>query len=228
MQCGRRSFNFDSRKAPVSVQWFIGAQTNLAYNCLDRNVETGHGERVAFYWEGNDLGEDSTTTYSELLARVRSTGCGSLWNKGLGFKSRLRCRCTWRWTPRELLAQARSKASPPCMIVTVRTARGAGRQGVRGPQSHARGLCVRYIRCYQSLAGSISERLPTAALQGQALGVTYARNIRAVLACCSVQLSEGWQNVGAVRRSSVSRLRLGAAGFPDSQYPGGHVCGPRR
>ena len=66
-----RSFNFDSRKGPVNVQWFIGAETNLAYNCLDRNVEAGHGDRVAFYWEGNDLGEDSVTTYSELLAQAR-------------------------------------------------------------------------------------------------------------------------------------------------------------
>lgn len=66
-----RSFNFDSRKAPVSVQWFTGAETNLAFNCLDRHVGAGLGDRVAFYWEGNDLGEDSTTTYSALLAQVR-------------------------------------------------------------------------------------------------------------------------------------------------------------
>ena len=72
-----RSFNFDSRKAPVSVQWFTGAETNLAFNCLDRHVEAGHGERVAFFWEGNDLGEDSTTTYSQLLAQVRSQTCFS-------------------------------------------------------------------------------------------------------------------------------------------------------
>ena len=56
----------------MSVQWFTGAETNLAFNCLDRHVEAGHGERVAFFWEGNDLGEDSTTTYSQLLAQVRS------------------------------------------------------------------------------------------------------------------------------------------------------------
>ena len=74
MACAR-SFNFDSRKAPVSVQWFTGAETNLAFNCLDRHVEAGHGERVAFFWEGNDLGEDSTTTYSQLLAQVRSQTC---------------------------------------------------------------------------------------------------------------------------------------------------------
>lgn len=76
-----RSFNFDSRKGPVNVQWFIGAETNLAYNCLDRNVEAGHGDRVAFYWEGNDLGEDSVTTYSELLAQARP-------NKSCGLSSR--------------------------------------------------------------------------------------------------------------------------------------------
>ena len=72
---GGRSFNFDSRKAPVSVQWFTGAETNLAFNCLDRHVEAGLGDRVAFFWEGNDLGEDSTTTYSALLGQVHSEMC---------------------------------------------------------------------------------------------------------------------------------------------------------
>jgi len=81
-----RSFNFDSRKGPVNVQWFTGAETNMAYNCVDRHVEAGHGDRVAFYWEGNDLGEDSVTTYSQLLAQAslaqhseRQTSVRSAW-----------------------------------------------------------------------------------------------------------------------------------------------------
>lgn len=64
---GHHRFNFDVRKGPVKVEWFVGAETNLAFNCLDRHVEAGHGDRVAFYWEGNDLNEDCKITYSQLL-----------------------------------------------------------------------------------------------------------------------------------------------------------------
>ena len=63
-------FNFDVRKGPVKIEWFVGAETNLSYNCLDRHVEAGHGERVAFYWEGNDLNEDCKITYSQLLEQA--------------------------------------------------------------------------------------------------------------------------------------------------------------
>ena len=66
-------FNFDVRKGPVKIEWFVGAETNLSYNCLDRHVEAGHGDRVAFYWEGNDLNEDSKITYSQLLEQACGT-----------------------------------------------------------------------------------------------------------------------------------------------------------
>ena len=72
-RCACRRFNFDVRKGPVKIEWFVGAETNLSYNCLDRHVEAGHGERVAFYWEGNDLNEDCKITYSQLLEQA----CGS-------------------------------------------------------------------------------------------------------------------------------------------------------
>lgn len=42
-------------KGPISIEWFSGAETNIAYNCLDRHVEAGKGDKVAMYWEGNDL-----------------------------------------------------------------------------------------------------------------------------------------------------------------------------
>ena len=54
----------------MKIEWFVGAETNLSYNCLDRHVEAGHGDRVAFYWEGNDLNEDSKITYSQLLEQA--------------------------------------------------------------------------------------------------------------------------------------------------------------
>ena len=49
----------------------MGAETNISYNCLDRHVEAGHGDRVACYWEGNDLNEDCTVTYSQLLNQAQ-------------------------------------------------------------------------------------------------------------------------------------------------------------
>ena len=41
--------------------------TNVCYNALDRHVKAGNGDRVAIYWEGNDEGVQSQTTYKELL-----------------------------------------------------------------------------------------------------------------------------------------------------------------
>lgn len=51
-------------------QWFKGGITNICYNCLDKNVEAGLGDKTAIYWEGNELGVDASLTYSELLQQV--------------------------------------------------------------------------------------------------------------------------------------------------------------
>lgn len=64
--------NFDLSKGPVSIKWFLGAKTNLAYNCIDRHVLAGNGDRIAFLWEGND-GEEKTMTYKQLLDEVSKT-----------------------------------------------------------------------------------------------------------------------------------------------------------
>ncbi|XP_028308303.1 acetyl-coenzyme A synthetase, cytoplasmic-like isoform X1 [Gouania willdenowi] len=48
-----------------------GATTNICYNLLDRNVHDRKlGDKVAFFWEGNDPGDELTVTYRELLQRV--------------------------------------------------------------------------------------------------------------------------------------------------------------
>uniref|UniRef100_A0AAR2L2B1 acetate--CoA ligase n=1 Tax=Pygocentrus nattereri TaxID=42514 RepID=A0AAR2L2B1_PYGNA len=48
-----------------------GATTNICYNVLDRNVhEKKLGDKVAFYWEGNEPGDEKTVTYRELLQEV--------------------------------------------------------------------------------------------------------------------------------------------------------------
>jgi acetyl-CoA synthetase len=50
--------------------WFVGGRLNVAYNCLDRHVETGRGDKVAIHWEG-EPGDTRTITYADLLDEVQ-------------------------------------------------------------------------------------------------------------------------------------------------------------
>ncbi|XP_047225830.1 acetyl-coenzyme A synthetase, cytoplasmic isoform X4 [Girardinichthys multiradiatus] len=64
-------YNFDVTKGEIFVKCMEGATTNICYNVLDRNVhERKLGDRVAFFWEGNEPGDDLTVTYRELLQKV--------------------------------------------------------------------------------------------------------------------------------------------------------------
>ena len=47
------------------ARWFVGGQLNVSYNCVDRHVEAGLGDRVALHWEG-EPGDTRTITYAEL------------------------------------------------------------------------------------------------------------------------------------------------------------------
>jgi acetyl-CoA synthetase len=51
------------------ARWFDGGRLNVATNCLDRHVEAGHGEQVAYHWVG-EPGDTRTVTYAELLDEV--------------------------------------------------------------------------------------------------------------------------------------------------------------
>ncbi|MGB8790994.1 MAG: AMP-binding protein, partial [Mycobacterium sp.] len=59
----------DWSNAPFA-KWFTGGTLNVAYNCVDRHVEAGNGDRVAIHWEGERVGEGRTLTYSDLQAEV--------------------------------------------------------------------------------------------------------------------------------------------------------------
>ncbi|GJD06804.1 Acetyl-coenzyme A synthetase, chloroplastic/glyoxysomal [Galdieria sulphuraria] len=62
------SFNFDVEKGPIFCEWFKGGKLNACYNCIDRHVEAGHGDQVAYYAEGNEESADIRGyTYRELL-----------------------------------------------------------------------------------------------------------------------------------------------------------------
>ncbi len=54
---------------PPWVKWFSGGTLNASVNCLDRHVEAGGGDKIAYYWEG-EPGEERTITYKDLLDEV--------------------------------------------------------------------------------------------------------------------------------------------------------------
>ena len=51
------------------AKWYLGGKLNVAYNCVDRHVEAGLGDRVAYHWEG-EPGDTRTITYAELQRDV--------------------------------------------------------------------------------------------------------------------------------------------------------------
>src|SRR5689334_17435856 len=56
--------------SPPFAKWFVGGKLNVAYNCVDRHVEAGNGDRVAIHWEGEPQGDQRDLTYAELQAEV--------------------------------------------------------------------------------------------------------------------------------------------------------------
>src|ERR687889_1609097 len=55
---------------PPFAKWFVGGKLNVAYNCVDRHVEDGHGDQVAYYWEGEPADDTRTITYAQLQDEV--------------------------------------------------------------------------------------------------------------------------------------------------------------
>lgn len=64
------SYNFDSSKGPVSINWMANGETNICYNALDLNVKNGLGNKIAYFWEGNDMDDRTSITYRQLLKQV--------------------------------------------------------------------------------------------------------------------------------------------------------------
>jgi acetyl-CoA synthetase len=54
---------------PPFAKWFVGGKLNIAYNCVDRHVEAGHGDQVAIQWEG-EPGDTRALTYADLHREV--------------------------------------------------------------------------------------------------------------------------------------------------------------
>ena len=69
------------------VKWFTGGKTNLAYNCLDLQIERGLANKVAFFWEG-EPGDQKALTYGQMLEEV-SRFANVLKGKGVGLGDRV-------------------------------------------------------------------------------------------------------------------------------------------
>src|SRR6476661_8507436 len=55
---------------PPFAKWFVGGKINAAYNCVDRHVEAGHGDRVAYHWVGEPEDDTRDLTYAQLKDEV--------------------------------------------------------------------------------------------------------------------------------------------------------------
>jgi acetyl-CoA synthetase len=55
---------------PPYASWYLGGKLNIAYNCLDRHVENGLGDKVAYHWEGEPADDRRTLTFSDLQREV--------------------------------------------------------------------------------------------------------------------------------------------------------------
>ena len=86
------------------AKWFLGGKLNVAYNCVDRHVEAGHGDKVAFYWEGEPADDRRAITYADL--QRESTRSRTRSRRSASARAR-RSGSTWAWSPRR-----RSRCSP--------------------------------------------------------------------------------------------------------------------
>jgi acetyl-CoA synthetase len=75
------SAGLDAGDAP-RYTWFADGQLNASYNCLDRHVRAGHGDRIAFHWHG-EQGEQRSLSYAELLADTQRLA-NALKDQGVG------------------------------------------------------------------------------------------------------------------------------------------------
>ena len=69
------------------AKWFVGGKLNIAYNCVDRHVERGLGDKVAYHWVG-EPGDTRTITFADLQREV-SRAANALLELGVGTGDRL-------------------------------------------------------------------------------------------------------------------------------------------
>ncbi len=55
---------------PPYAKWYLGGRLNVCFNCVDRHVEAGRGDKVAYHWEGEPENDRRTITYADLQSDV--------------------------------------------------------------------------------------------------------------------------------------------------------------
>jgi acetyl-CoA synthetase len=102
--------------APHAYKWFVGAQTNLSYNSLDRHIQAGNGDRIALIWEPEPTGEPALKlTYKQLYERVCKLANGL---KSLGVKKGDRVGIYLPMIPEAVIAmQACARIGAPHSVV---------------------------------------------------------------------------------------------------------------
>jgi acetyl-CoA synthetase len=55
---------------PPYAKWYLGGKLNICFNCVDRHVEAGNGDKVAYYWEGEPVDERRELTFGDLQGEV--------------------------------------------------------------------------------------------------------------------------------------------------------------
>ncbi len=55
---------------PPYAKWYVGGKLNVCYNCVDRHVEGGLGDKIAYYWEGEPAGDTREITFADLQREV--------------------------------------------------------------------------------------------------------------------------------------------------------------
>jgi acetyl-CoA synthetase len=55
---------------PPYAKWYLGGKLNVCFNCVDRHVEAGQGEKVAYFWEGEPEDDRRTLTFADLQTEV--------------------------------------------------------------------------------------------------------------------------------------------------------------
>ncbi len=64
------NYNFDITKGKVFHEWFKGGYTNMSYNCLDRHINEGNGDKIALIWQGESIDMKKEFTYKALHQEV--------------------------------------------------------------------------------------------------------------------------------------------------------------
>ncbi|MBI2762133.1 MAG: acetate--CoA ligase [Chloroflexi bacterium] len=120
---------------PPTFRWFIGGETNLAYNCLDHHVNRGWGGHAALVYE-TERGERRTYTYAQLLEEVKRASA-ALRGMGIGKGDRV---AIYMPTCPEAIVMMLACARIGAIHLVVFAGFGAGALGDRVAMSEAKAL----------------------------------------------------------------------------------------